>query len=143
TLKQQLETYQRLRTENAPALSLELLRSYDHRELDGLRDFSKLRRTWREANQKTDILDGEALVLLARRLAVLQAQQAATQAAVAGMPPPTFLAGFQPDTFLYRRPTFAPDSRLFTDLVAFAPGLNTTLADVLGILEAETAPDPA
>ncbi len=143
TLKQQLETYQRLRTENAPALSLELLRSYDHRELDGLRDFSKLRRTWREANQKTDILDGEALVLLARRLAVLQAQQAATQAAGAGMPPPTFLAGFQPDTFLYRRPTFAPDSRLFTDLVAFAPGLNTTLADVLGILEAETAPDPA
>ncbi len=51
-------------------------------------------------------------------------------------------SGLGPDALLYRRPTVAPDGRLFTDLVAFAPGLNTTEADILGVLEAESAADP-
>src|SRR5262249_29255338 len=34
----------------------------------------------------------------------------------------------RPDALLYQRPAFAPDGRLFTDLVAFAPALSTTQA---------------
>ncbi len=51
--------------------------------------------------------------------------------------------GARPEALLYRLPTFAPDGRFFTDLVAFAPGLNTNFADVLGVLEVEAAPESA
>jgi hypothetical protein len=54
---------------------------------------------------------------------------------------PAVSGGLRPDGLLYHRPSFAPDGRLFTDLVAFAPGLNTTEADILGVLEAEAAVD--
>jgi hypothetical protein len=49
-------------------------------------------------------------------------------------------AGFQlpPD---YHRLTFAGDPRLFSDLAAYAPGLNTSPADIQAVLEAEAAPD--
>jgi hypothetical protein len=43
---------------------------------------------------------------------------------------------------LYRRPGFSGDDRLFFDLMSHAPGLNTTLADVRAVLEAEAEPDP-
>jgi tetratricopeptide (TPR) repeat protein len=43
-------------------------------------------------------------------------------------------------SLLYRRPSFSGDEAVFTDLVAFAPGMNTTRADVLAILEAESEP---
>jgi ferric-dicitrate binding protein FerR (iron transport regulator) len=55
--------------------------------------------------------------------------------------PAAFRGGYRLDALLYRRPSFAPDGRLFTDLVAFAPALNTTQADILGVLEAEAAID--
>jgi hypothetical protein len=42
---------------------------------------------------------------------------------------------------LYKRPQYTNDNRIFSDLTAFAPGLNTTAADVEGILEKEGAPD--
>jgi tetratricopeptide (TPR) repeat protein len=45
-------------------------------------------------------------------------------------------------SLLYRRPSFSKDEAVFTDLVAFAPGMNTTRADVLAILEAETETGP-
>jgi hypothetical protein len=51
--------------------------------------------------------------------------------------------GARPEGLLYRPPTFTPDGRVFTDLVSYAPGLNTSRADVLGVLEAEAAPDAA
>jgi ferric-dicitrate binding protein FerR (iron transport regulator) len=72
-----------------------------------------------------------------------QVQQAqATGRGPALRPAPSALPGVvHPSTLLYRRPSFAPDGRLFTDLVAYAPGLNTTQADVLGVLEAEAALD--
>jgi ferric-dicitrate binding protein FerR (iron transport regulator)/tetratricopeptide (TPR) repeat protein len=41
---------------------------------------------------------------------------------------------------LYSRPSFSGDARLFTDLVAYAPGMNTSRADVRAVLEAEAAP---
>jgi tetratricopeptide (TPR) repeat protein len=41
----------------------------------------------------------------------------------------------------YPRPRFTNDPRLFSDLVAFAPGLNSSEADLQAILEAEAAPD--
>ncbi len=47
-------------------------------------------------------------------------------------------SAFPPD---YERPTFGGDDRLFTDLAAYAPGLNTSPADVQAVLEAEAAPD--
>ena len=42
---------------------------------------------------------------------------------------------------LYQPPTDTGDPRLFSDLVSYAPGLNTTDADVLAVLDAEAAPN--
>jgi anti-sigma factor RsiW len=44
---------------------------------------------------------------------------------------------------LFGRPSFAGDERLFSDLVAHAPGMNTSRADIQAVLEAEAAPDLA
>jgi ferric-dicitrate binding protein FerR (iron transport regulator)/tetratricopeptide (TPR) repeat protein len=41
---------------------------------------------------------------------------------------------------LYSRPSFSGDERVFTDLASYAPGMNTSLADVRAVLEAEAAP---
>jgi hypothetical protein len=98
----------------------------------------KYRRFWKEEDFEVD-----DLARLMRRLEVLREQGSAAHAAAAQVSPPTLLGVLRPDVLLYRRPTFAPDGRLFTDLVAYAPGLNTTHADVLGVLEAEAAPDAA
>jgi hypothetical protein len=80
--------------------------------------------------------DDEGLI---DQLDVLRAMQAAGRAAPAGAPVLTI----RPTGLLYARPSFSPDGRTFTDLVSYAPGLNTSTADVLGVLEAETASDPA
>ncbi len=94
-------------------------------------------RGWREEAEKAtrDLPVAEEIRRLARRLEVLRPQGAGAEAALPG--------SLRPEELLYRCPTFAADGRLFTDLVAFAPGLNTTHADVLGVLEAEAPPDPA
>ncbi len=42
---------------------------------------------------------------------------------------------------LYERIFFSNDQRLFTDLVGYAPGLNTSGADIEAALEAEAAPE--
>jgi hypothetical protein len=44
------------------------------------------------------------------------------------------------DLLTYSRPHFTADSGLFTDLLAYAPGMNTSAADVQAVLEAEAAP---
>jgi len=41
---------------------------------------------------------------------------------------------------LYSRPSFTGDQRVFTDLVSYAPGMNTSAADIRAVLEAEAAP---
>jgi Tfp pilus assembly protein PilF len=41
---------------------------------------------------------------------------------------------------LYQRPRFSGDDRLFYDLAAYAPGMNTSAADVRAVLEAEAKP---
>jgi tetratricopeptide (TPR) repeat protein len=46
----------------------------------------------------------------------------------------------EPDELLYRRPTFSGKDRVFFDLVAHCPGLNTVPADIHAVLEAEAAP---
>jgi ferric-dicitrate binding protein FerR (iron transport regulator)/tetratricopeptide (TPR) repeat protein len=43
---------------------------------------------------------------------------------------------------LYERPAFSGNNRIFLDLVAYAPGMNTSQADILAVLEAEAASDP-
>ncbi len=42
-------------------------------------------------------------------------------------------------TFLYQRPTFSGDRSVFANLLAYAPGMNTQVSDVLGVLEDEAA----
>jgi ferric-dicitrate binding protein FerR (iron transport regulator) len=46
-------------------------------------------------------------------------------------------------TLLYQAPSYTGDARLFSDLVSYAPGLNTTEADIQTVLEAEAAPNLA
>ncbi|MBV9124538.1 MAG: hypothetical protein JO112_14365 [Planctomycetes bacterium] len=41
---------------------------------------------------------------------------------------------------LYHRPSFSGEERVFFDLVAYAPGMNTSQADIQAVLEAEAAP---
>jgi tetratricopeptide (TPR) repeat protein len=41
---------------------------------------------------------------------------------------------------LYHRPEFSNDARIFSDLPSYAPGLNTSRADVAAAVEAEAAP---
>jgi hypothetical protein len=40
-------------------------------------------------------------------------------------------------SLLYQRPSYSGDDRLFFDLVAYAPGMNTSVADIRAVLEAE------
>jgi tetratricopeptide (TPR) repeat protein len=40
----------------------------------------------------------------------------------------------------YERPTYQPQADVFHDLVAYAPGLNTSYADALGVLDVEAIP---
>jgi ferric-dicitrate binding protein FerR (iron transport regulator) len=49
---------------------------------------------------------------------------------------------FTVSRLLYQRPSFTPDRRMFGDLVSYAPGMNTTEADIAAVLEAETPPAP-
>jgi ferric-dicitrate binding protein FerR (iron transport regulator)/tetratricopeptide (TPR) repeat protein len=43
----------------------------------------------------------------------------------------------QPPSLVYDRPGFTADPRLFGDLLLYAPGMNTALADIAAVLEAE------
>src|SRR5262249_37675732 len=45
-------------------------------------------------------------------------------------------------SLLYRRPLWSQDERNFSDLVAYAPGMNTSQPDIQAMLEAEAAPNP-
>jgi hypothetical protein len=54
-----------------------------------------------------------------------------------GLAAPSGVLGRPP---LYARPSFRDDPRVFTDLAAYAPGLNTQAADIAAVLEAEAAP---
>jgi hypothetical protein len=47
-----------------------------------------------------------------------------------------------PQSLLYHRPTFTGDVNLFSDLTIYAPGLNTTTADIQTVLEAEAKLTP-
>ncbi len=48
-----------------------------------------------------------------------------------------------PGNWTYQRPSFTSDWRIFSDLLAFAPGMNTSEADVYAVLEAESGDMPA
>jgi predicted Zn-dependent protease len=47
-----------------------------------------------------------------------------------------------PSSSIYQRPSYSGQDRLFYDLVAYCPGLNTSAADIEAALEAEAFPDP-
>ncbi len=51
------------------------------------------------------------------------------------------LPGYNRKVPLYRPPVFGNDPAVFYDLVGYAPGMHTTLADVLAVLEAEARPE--
>ena len=51
--------------------------------------------------------------------------------------------GYSQRNYLYSRPHFNSDWRIFGDLLQHAPGMNTTAADIQAVLEAEAAADPA
>jgi hypothetical protein len=51
--------------------------------------------------------------------------------------------GYGQRSLLYERPSFAQDPRIFGDLVTYAPGMNTSWADIQAVLEAEAAPEQA
>ena len=44
---------------------------------------------------------------------------------------------------VYQRPSFTGNWQAFGDLLRYAPGMNTSWADVRAVVEAEAAPDPA
>src|SRR5262249_28320495 len=48
---------------------------------------------------------------------------------------------YEGGSLLFKRPSYTGDDRLFYDLLAYAPGLNTSSADIQAVLEAEAAPD--
>jgi tetratricopeptide (TPR) repeat protein len=48
----------------------------------------------------------------------------------------------RPGSLVYRRPDYTGNDRLFSDLLAYAPGMNTSLADLRAVVEAEAAPSP-
>jgi len=85
------------------------------------------------AARGTIILQGEAELnafpLLSTRIDGEHAKGAALRAAVPAW-----------SRALYQRPSFANDWRVFTDLLQYAPGMNTSTADVLAVLEREGAP---
>src|SRR5262249_29889694 len=45
-------------------------------------------------------------------------------------------------SFLSSRPVYSGEDRLFSDLLQYAPGLNTSAADLRAVLEAEALPGP-
>src|ERR1700730_18667972 len=49
----------------------------------------------------------------------------------------------RPQSLLYHRPIFTGDQALFSDLTIYAPGLNTTAADIQAVLQAEAKVTPA
>src|SRR5262249_1509086 len=46
-------------------------------------------------------------------------------------------------SLLYHRPRYTNNERPFTDLLAYAPGMNTNLPDILAVLHQEALPMPA
>ncbi len=64
-----------------------------------------------------------------------------------GNPHPLFAAFHMSDDFVdastgltYQRPVFSGDTRVFSDLIAYAPGMGASRADVLAVLESEAEP---
>src|SRR5208282_5988163 len=48
-----------------------------------------------------------------------------------------------PGPRLYQRASFSGDTHIFSDLVAYAPGMKSSAADIQGVLDAEAAPELA
>ena len=57
-------------------------------------------------------------------------------------PSKAILTRRMPKGLLYQRPSYSDDARLFSDLLAYAPGMNTSLADIEAVIEAEAMPSP-
>jgi Tfp pilus assembly protein PilF len=51
-------------------------------------------------------------------------------------------APYSDQSLVYARPQFSGDSRVFADLASYAPGMNTSRADILATLEAEAQLQP-
>jgi hypothetical protein len=47
-----------------------------------------------------------------------------------------------PESLIYRRPDYSGNDNLFSDLLAYAPGMNTTRADIHAVLDAEATANP-
>ncbi|OAI46640.1 hypothetical protein AYO44_11025 [Planctomycetaceae bacterium SCGC AG-212-F19] len=53
------------------------------------------------------------------------------------------MTGWSRGSMLYQRPGFGGDDRWFYDLLAHAPAMNTSHADILGVIDSEAKPDAA
>lgn len=102
-----------------------------YREIDGkkLAELTKrLSAQLDEDIRQRDRLDLSRLEVDKLRKQTLAGDEAAVFAAVNTAPP------------YYGRPSFSGNQRVFTDLVAFAPGMSSSPADIRAVLEAEAAP---
>ncbi|MBY0527746.1 MAG: FecR domain-containing protein [Gemmataceae bacterium] len=52
------------------------------------------------------------------------------------------MSGYTLGSMMYQRPAFGGDERVFFDLVGYAPGMNSTRADILATVEAEAQAEP-
>src|SRR5262249_15185523 len=52
----------------------------------------------------------------------------------------TRLSNAEKPSVLYHRPSFTGNDRVFYDLLAYAPGMNTSRADIEAVVEAEALP---
>jgi Tfp pilus assembly protein PilF len=68
---------------------------------------------------------------------VVQMETAAQESPSGGSVPVIVMPKIVPGSLLYERPKFTDDYRIFGDLCVYAPGMNTSTADVLAVIEAE------
>jgi hypothetical protein len=87
----------------------------------------------------------EDLMALIRLLEVQQQSAQRPQPGANGTPivMGSLFGNFRPQGLIYRRPNVSPDGRSFTDLLNYAPRLNTSWSDILDVLENEAEADPA
>ena len=89
-------------------------------------------------SESTDSLPELGLLLqLTESDAPLHKQTEAADRLLGNYTPPRSLRSAVP---LYRRPSMNNDLNVFRDLVAYAPGMSSSPADVQAVLEAEAAP---
>jgi ferric-dicitrate binding protein FerR (iron transport regulator)/tetratricopeptide (TPR) repeat protein len=93
------------------------------------------RRILKEIESLSDALNQREEAAVAAKLAVAGDPSMPSRGELAG-----YFAALTSAPQYYGRPSFNGNHRVFTDLVAYAPGMSSSRADVRAVLEAEAAP---